>query len=303
MSDIREIRNHIESVRDTEKVTKAMHMIAANKMRKARMELDSTRPYFDAVNAEIKRIFRVNNAIDNPYFYPLSGERDLPGYYAYLVITADKGLAGAYNTSVIKTVEKLISEHESKLYIVGEYGRRYFSKTEIPTEEDFLFTAYNPTLQRAREIASRLLEDYRNKEISKIFIVYTDFKSGISQQANAVRVLPFHRGDFSSESVEKEVKRPFIFFPSIEVVLNNMVESYMAGFIYSALVDSFCCEQNSRMNAMDEANSNAEDILAALKLEYNHARQGKITKEITEISSGAKALANKKSARERSTGK
>jgi len=303
MSDIREIRTHMESVRDTEKVTKAMHMIAANKLRKARAELDSTRPYFDAINAEIKRVFRVNKTVESQYLYPLSGARDLPGYYAYLVITADKGLAGAYNTSVIKAVENLLPIHDSKLYVVGEYGRRYFASRGVAMEEDFNFTAYNPTLQRARVITSRLLEDYRNKEISKIFVVYTDFTSGITQTANAVRVLPFHRGDFSSDAEEKEIKRPFIFYPSIEVVLDNMIESYMAGFIYSALVDSFCCEQNSRMNAMDEANSNAEEILASLKLQYNHARQGKITKEITEISSGAKALAHKKTARERSTGK
>jgi len=303
MSDIREIRTHMESVRDTEKVTKAMHMIAANKLRKARAELDSTRPYFDAINAEIKRVFRVNKAIESEYLYPLSGARDLPGDYAYLVITADKGLAGAYNTSVIRAVEKLIPIHSSKLYVVGEYGRRYFSSRGIKMEENFNFSAYNPTLQRARVITSRLLEDYKKEEISKIFVVYTDFTSGISNSATAVRVLPFHRGDFVSDAEEKEIKRPFIFFPSIEVVLDNMIESYMAGYIYSALVDSFCCEQNSRMNAMEEANSNAEDILATLKLQYNHARQGKITKEITEISSGAKALARKKSERERSTDK
>ncbi len=294
MSDIREIRNHMESVRDTEKVTRAMHMIAANKMRKARAELDSTRPYFDAVSTEIKRIFRVNNVIESPYFYPKTGEHDLPGAYAYLVITADKGLAGAYNTTVLKETEKQIAEHDSKLYVVGEYGRKYLGACDYVLEDNFNFTAQNPTLQRARVITARLLEDFEKKEISKIFIIYTDLKSGVNQQAKCVRVLPFHRGDFSSGSEEEQNQSHFTFFPSMESVLNNMIRSYMAGFIYSALVDSFCCEQNSRMNAMDEANSNAEEILFELKQQYNHARQGKITKEITEISSGAKALAGKK---------
>ena len=297
MSDIREIRTHMESVRDTEKVTKAMHMIAATKMRRAKAELEATRPYFSAVNGEIKRIFRVDNAVESPYFYPLSGAHELPGAYAYLVITADKGLAGSYNTTVIKEVEKYLPEHESKVYIVGEYGRRYFTSRNIPFEEDFHFSAQNPTLQRARVITARLLNDYKNKEISKIFVIYTDLKSGVTQTANTVRILPFHRGDFITDNNEKAVTRPFKFYPSINVVLDNMVESYMAGYIYSALVDSFCCEQNSRMNAMDEANSNAEEILFSLRQQYNHARQGKITKEITEISSGAKALAKKNNER------
>lgn len=294
MSDIREIRTHMESVRDTEKVTKAMHMIAANKMRKARAELDSTRPYFSALNNEIKRVFRINKAVESPYFYPITGEHDLPGAYAYLVITADKGLAGSYNQTVLKEVEKYLPEHDSKLYVIGEYGRRFFASRNIPVEEDFNFTAQNPTLERARKITRRLLADYNDKKISKIFVVYTDLKSGVSQQANIYRILPFHRGDFIVENNEKAVTNPFQFVPSIEKVLDRSVESYASGYIYSALVDSFCCEQNSRMNAMDEANSNAEEILFALRQQYNHARQGKITKEITEISSGAKALAKKK---------
>ncbi len=299
MSDIREIRTHMESVRDTEKVTKAMHMIAATKMRKAKAELESSRPYFAAVTTEVKRIFRVESKIESPYYYPVTGERVLPGAYGYLVITADKGLAGNYNTAVLKEVEKQMADHESRLYVMGEYGRRYFTSKGIPFVEDFRFTAANPTLQRARVIASRLLRDFRNKEISKMFVIYTDLKSSVAQQANCFRILPFHRGDVLVDTEEKAIKKPFIFYPSLEVVLDNMVNSYVAGYIYSAIVDSFCCEQTSRMNAMEEANSNAEDILFELRQQYNHARQGKITKEITEISSGAKALARKNSERER----
>lgn len=292
MSDIREIRKHMESVRDTKKVTNAMHMIAATKMRHAKAELDSTRPYFDAVRTEIKRVFRVHGDIESPYLYP-AGEHDLPGEYAYLVITADKGLAGSFNSAVIKSVERLISEHDSRLYVIGEYGRRYFAAHSGPMDDRFYFTAQNPTLQRARVISARLLDDYKSGKVSKIFVVYTDLRSGISQEAHVERILPFHRGDFHADTVEKEIERPFVFFPDVSTVLDNMTESYVTGFVYSALVDSFCCEQTSRMNAMDEASSNADEILMELKTEYNHVRQGKITKEITEVSSGAKALARK----------
>ena len=293
MSDIREIRMHMESVRDTKKVTSAMYMIAATKMRKAKADLDSTRPYFDAVRAEIKRVFRVDTTVESPYLYP-AGEHDLPGDYAYLIITADKGLAGAYNSSVIKEAERLSKEHASRFFVIGEFGRRYFTGHGIPYEKDFLFTAQNPTLQRARVIAARLLGLYQRGEVSKIFVVYTDLKTGVYQEAHVGRILPFHRGDFVIPKEEKKITKPFYFFPSVSEVLDNMVESYVAGYVYSAMVDSFCCEQNSRMNAMDEANSNADELLAELKTAYNHERQGKITKEITEVSSGAKALARKK---------
>lgn len=302
MSDIREIRRHMESVRDTEKVTSAMHMIAATKMRKAKEDLDSTRPYFNAIRAEIKRVFRVDNDIESPYLYP-AGEHDLPGAYAYLVVTADKGLAGAYNTAVMKELERLKDQHESRFFVIGEYGRRYCTGHGIDYEKDFLFTAQNPTLQRARVIAAHLNNLYKQGEISKVFVLYTDMKTGISQEAHLGRILPLHRGDFATDREEKEITRPFVYFPSVAEVLESMIESYMTGYIYSALIDSFCCEQSSRMNAMDEANSNAEEILAVLKTQYNHARQGKITKEITEISSGAKALAHKKNQKERSARK
>lgn len=292
MSDIREIRKHMESVRDTKKVTNAMHMIAATKMRHAKAELDSTRPYFDAVRTEIKRVFRINTNIESPYMYP-QGEHDLPGEYAYLVITADKGLAGTYNQAVIRKTEELIGEHASRLYIIGEYGRRYFNAHKGPIDDSFYFTAQNPTLQRARVITAHLLEDYKKGKISKIFVVYTDLKSGISQEAHVDRILPLHRGDFQADTVEKAIERPFVFFPDAAQVLDNMADSYVTGFVYSALVDSFCCEQTSRMNAMEEASSNADEILTELKSEYNHIRQGKITKEITEVSSGARALARK----------
>ena len=299
MSDIREIRRHMESVHDTEKVTNAMHMIAATKMRRAKSELDATRPYFDAVRNEIKRVFRVDTKIESKYLYP-AGEHNLPGAYAYLVITADKGLAGTYNQAVIKEVERLAKEHESMFFVVGEYGRRYFTAHDLPYDKDFMFSAQNPTLQRARVITAHLFQLYSEGTISKIFVIYTDLVSSIAQKVKVRRILPFHRGDFVVENNEKAIKKPFVFYPSVPQVLDNMVESYMAGYIYSALVDSFCSEQSARMNAMDEANRNAEELLSELKRTYNHARQSKITKEITEISSGAKALARKKERRERS---
>ncbi len=296
MPNTKEIKNHINSVKDTKKITNAMYLIASTKMRKAKVELDRTRPYFNEVKAEIKRIFRTAPYVESRYFYPANGKILDEGTYACLVITADKGLAGAYNMNVIKTAEAMLRTHEkTKLFVVGEYGRQYFMRKSVPIEKSFLYTAQNPTMQRAREISETLLEIYDSGKISKIYIVYTDWKNSMAGEAVNARLLPFHRQEFMNEN-EKAVTTPFEFLTSVERVLDAMIPSYIAGYIYSALVDSFCCEQNARMTAMDAANKNAEKILSSLSVEYNRVRQAAITQEITEVSAGAKAQRKKKEA-------
>lgn len=287
METIKEIRNRMESVADTRKITNAMYLIASAKLRRAKADLDKTRPYFNALKTEIKRVFRVDSTIDSPYFYPLNEEHDLPGDYGYLVITADKGLAGAYNQNVIKRAAELMREHDgAKLFVVGEYGRQYFTARKIPIEQSFLYTAQNPTIHRARKIASILLERYLRGDLRKIFIIYTDLAKGATETVSATRLLPFHRADFSEDA--ENAGQEFEFSPSLGAVLDGIAPNYVTGFIYSALVDSFCSEQNARMAAMDAANRNAEELLAELKLQYNHVRQSAVTQEIAEISAGVR---------------
>ncbi len=290
MPNTKEIKNHIKSVRDTQKITNAMYLIASTKMRKAKSELDKTTPYFTALRNEIKRIFRTDKEVDSKYFYPVEGGATLNGTYACLVITADKGLAGAYNLNVIKEAQKLLAEHEdTKLFVVGEYGRQFFSQHHIPIERSFLYTAQNPTMHRAREISSILLEMFNNGELDKIYVIYTDFKNGLNSEAICTRILPFHRRQFTATPGAEENYESFEFSPSISSVLDNVIQSYVSGFIYSALVDSFCSEQNARMTAMNSANQNAEKIIDSLSVQFNLVRQAAITQEITEVSSGARA--------------
>lgn len=294
MASAKEIKNHISSIRDTQKITNAMYLIASTKLQKAKRELDQSRPYFNALQGEIKRIFRTAENVDSHYFYPLSGEQDLPGSYGYLVITADKGLAGAYNQNAIKEALRLMEERENpKLFVVGEYGRHYFTAHNIPIEKSFLYTAQNPTIHRAREIAGLLVDLFNKGELSKIFVIYTDMQSALQSEARSTRLLPFHRAQFMTTKVERAVTAPFEFLPSTDKVLSSIVPSYVTGFIYSALIDSFCSEQNSRMNAMDAANRNAQKLLDELSVQYNHMRQSAITQEITEVSSGAKSMRDK----------
>lgn len=290
MTSAKEIRKHINSVAETKKITNAMYLISSAKLRKAKREYELTLPYFTAVRGEIKRIFRTVSDIQSRYFYPDNTEESSNGTYAYLVITADKGLAGAYNQNVIREAERLLSEHaDSKLFVVGEYGRQYFLSHGVTIEKSFLYTAQNPTFRRAREISAILIDEFCSDRIKKIYVIYTDYKNGVSTSVNTTRLLPFHKSQFTAAPEdEKKVKSPFEFIPSVENVLENIIPGYVEGFIFSALIDSFCCEQNCRMNAMDNANKNAEKMMKKMVLEYNHMRQNVITQEITEVSMGAK---------------
>lgn len=295
MSSTKEIKTHIESVQETKKITNAMYLIASTKLRHAKAELSLTRPYFEALRGEIKRIFRTATDAESHYFYPTDVTTPLDGTYGCLVITADKGLAGAYNQNVIKKAEKLLGEHpDTKLFVVGEYGRHFFEQHHIPVERSFLYTAQNPTMERAREISDMLLDLYDSGRLKEIFVIYTDMESSLSSEAISTRLLPFHRTYFATPAKETAVNEPFEFVPSVESVLNHMMQSYISGFIYSALIDSFCSEQNARMTAMDSANRNAEKLLDELSLQYNRVRQAAITQEITEISAGAKAQLGKR---------
>lgn len=204
MAGTAEIKNRISSIRETQKITNAMYLIASTKLRRARSELEQTRPYFNALRSEIKRIFRTANDVDSPYFYPRDREPELFGTYGCLVITADKGLAGAYNQNVLKAAQRLLNEHsDTKLFVVGEYGRRFFTKHQIPIERTFLYTAQNPTLERAREISSLLLDKYDTGELKKIFVVYTDMENGMRMVTRSTRLLPFHRTYFAPPEKEK----------------------------------------------------------------------------------------------------
>lgn len=291
----REIRVRMNSIQQTRKITNAMYLISSAKLRKAKQEWDQTRPYFQALKAEVKRIFRTSGHVESRYLYPDEGELPPDGTYGFLVITADKGLAGAYNQNVLKEAHRLMQEHpQTKLFVVGEYGRQYFQRHQVPIERSFLYTAQNPTMQRAREITAELLDRFDKGELQKIFVIYTDMKNSMTENVSATRILPFHRSAFTAPTDEKRITEPFEFFPSVTQVLENIVPSYVSGFIYSALIDSFCSEQSARMNAMNSANENAEKMLGELALAYNRIRQAAITQEITEVSAGARAQKRKR---------
>lgn len=294
MANTKEIKDRINSIKETQKITNAMYLISSTKLRKAKKELEKTEPYFYGMQAMTERLSRHVSGINSPYFRTYDEEKDADRTVAFLVITADKGLAGAYNHNVLKITEEEMAKHKNtKLFVVGELGRKYFENKHIPIDEEFLYTAQNPSLHRSRVITLRLLELYDTGQIQELYIVYTVMISNSEMQPMLHRLLPL------KESVVMNIpadvyQEEFQLMPSPEAVIKAVVPNCTNGYIYSALVESFCCEQHSRMTAMQSANDSANSILRTLNIQYNRVRQAAITQEITEVCSGAKAQRRRK---------
>ena len=296
MASTSEIRRRIGSVRQTQKITHAMYLISQAKLRKAKQELSNTRPYFDALQTEIGRVFNADAAVESRYLEPAQlPVKEVPLRPACLLITADKGLAGAYNQNAIRQAQQFMADYpDTDLYVVGEYGRRWFAQRNIPIEKSFLYTAQNPTLGRARQIAELLLERYDADEINAVVVVYTDMKNGLEAVVCQAQLLPLHRERFVAAAANTARDELYEFIPSPDAVVDNAARSCLTGYIYSALVDSFCSEQSARMTAMNAADQNAEELLKDLSVQFNRARQAAITQEITEVSAGERAQRSKK---------
>ena len=296
MASTSEIRRRIGSVRQTQKITHAMYLISQAKLRKAKQDLSNTRPYFDALQNEIGRVFNADSSVESRYLEPVQQPaKEEVLRPACLLITADKGLAGAYNQNAIRQAQQYMADHpDTVLYVVGEYGRRWFAQRNIPIEKSFLYTAQNPTLGRARQIAELLLERYDAGEINAVVVIYTDMKNGLEAVVRQAQLLPLHRERFIAAAANTAKDDVYEFIPSPNAVVNNAARSCLTGYIYSALVDSFCSEQSPRMTAMNAADQNAEELLKDLSVQFNRARQAAITQEITEVSAGERAQRSKK---------
>lgn len=292
MSTAAEIRNRINSISETKKVTDAMYMISSVKMRRARRERDNTAPYFNTLRQELGELLHYLPENKSPYFRLPDNEH--PFGRAMLLITSDKGLAGSYNQTAIRAAEELMHREEDLLlYIVGEYGRQYFETHHATYAHRFGYSAAFPTVREARRICAHLLDLYSRGKLQQIEIVYTHYHAGRPGEAKTRTLLPLNRSDFYDANQEtlpygKE------YIPSPTAVLDGIVPSYLTGFIYSALVDSYCSEQEARMTAMQSAGKNAEEMLSRLRLQYHSLRQAAITREMTEITAGAKALRAKR---------
>lgn len=294
MATIRETRDRINSINDTLKITNAMYLISSNKLRRAKQELAETEPYFNYLHLQMERIIRhLPQDFTHPYLDSRVHVPDEDLRRAFIVVTADKGLAGAYNHNVLKMAEeKLKPDANDMLFVVGETGRVYFQSRGIHIDEQFQYTAQNPTLHRARAIAFRMLELYAAKKVDEVSILYTSMVNSIEMQVIDEQLLPLRlvrQKQVNMEGLQGVYQENFEIIPSAAEIIDDVVPTYLTGFIYGALVESYCCEHNARMMAMDSANKNGRDMLTKLNIQYNRVRQAKITQEITEVCAGARA--------------
>ena len=193
------------------------------------------------------------------------------------------------------TEEQLEKAESYSLFVVGEVGRQYFHGRKIPVEEHFLYTAQNPTMHRARLIAGKLLEMYESGQADEVYMIFTTMKNAVQTETELVRLLPLSKGDFQIPKLPLSVyQEEFFFQPSPEAVLNHVVPNYISGYVYGALMESYCSEHSARMTAMQAANDSAQEMIRELSIQYNRMRQAAITQEITEVVSGAKAQKRKK---------
>ena len=295
MANIREIQSRINSVKDTMKITNAMYMISSSKMTQAKKKLMDTEPYFYALQGEISRILRHLPELEHSFFDARekipAGERKIGS----IVVTADKGLAGAYNHNVVKLEEEILSRPGvHKLFVVGELGRHYFAKRGVEIDTNFQYTVQKPTMHRARDIAGTLLEQFRAGDLDEIYIVYTRMENSVQSEAEVMKLLPLERSSFNEMKMPLNVYREEIdLYPSAEAVMDSIVPNYVTGMIYGCLVQAYASEHNARMMAMKSATDSAESLIRELSIVYNRARQAAITQEITEVCSGARAQQNK----------
>lgn len=296
MANAREIQSRMKSIKDTMKITNAMYMISSSKLKKAKKNLADTEPYFYAMQGEISRILRHVPDIENKYFDSRQQIKDDDRKVGYIVVTADKGLAGSYNHNVFKEVEDAMAESKNnKLFVVGEMGRHYFEKKGVEIAHQFHYTAQNPSVSRARAISELLIEDFLEHDLDEVVMVYTRMLNSMQVETERIKLLPLGKNEFNTVKIPAGVRREeLVLSPSADDVINSIIPNYVQGFIYGALVESFSSEQNLRMMAMEAATSSAQAMLRDLSIQYNRVRQAAITQEITEVVAGAKAQKKKK---------
>ena len=299
MANARELKERMASIEQTKKITNAMYLISSSKMKQARKKLAETEPFFYAMRSEIARILRHVPDMHSHFFDTREKIAPEDRKIGCIVITADKGLAGAYNHNVIKMAEAMINKPgKHKMYILGELGRQYFSKKQkdIHLDADFQYTVQNPSQYRARLISMKLIELFETGELDEVHIIYTRMINAIQAETEQIKLLPLHRTNFSKENAKMplDVRQETItLYPSAHSVMDSIVPNYLIGIIYGCLVESFCSEHNLRMQAMKNATDSATDMLGELNVTYNRVRQADITQDLTEVVSGANAQKRK----------
>ena len=287
MASMRDIKRRKQSVSSTQQITKAMKLVSTVKLQKARAKAEQTTPYFNAMYNTICSMLAKAGTVNNRYLQDNGSEK-----IGVIVITSNRGLAGGYNSNVVKMITNAgMKPDEVRLYTVGHKGSESLTHKGYEVAADYSPVMEAPTYADAIKICNDVLADYANGEIGQIFLVYTHFKNTVSQIPTLMKLLPAEVDEEDVEAAKSNGAEALMNFePNEEEALELIIPKYVTSLVYGALIEAVASENGARMQAMDSATNNAEEIISDLSLKYNRARQGSITQELTEIIAGAEAL-------------
>ena len=275
----KEIKTRIRSMESTKQITKAMEMVAASKLRRAQAQVLNSRPYFNILYATINDIVDSTRDFTSPYLTVRPVKKVM-----YIVIAGDRGLAGGYNSNILKMVAQQIEGKDAVVLPIGKKAVDYFRAHKVPMLTQQYAEAAGMSIGDCFSVAKQLSRDFLNGEFDEIHVAYTNFVSVLSQTPATLPLLPLVRENTGREGT---VMSDVLYEPDAETVFASIVPEYLGGILYGALCESRAAEQAARRTAMDSATQNADEMIAGLSLKYNQARQAAITQEITEIVAGS----------------
>jgi len=287
MANLKAIKTRITSVKSTQKITKAMKMVAAAKLRKAQINLIKARPYSNHLREVIAEISKRTEKEDSKY---LSAHSEASNDILFLVISGDRGLCGGFNSNITRDVKKFLIEKDGDfdkcdLSFIGKKSYESFKgKPEYSVAKYYEEFMEDLSITKARLVTNDLSDALLSGKYKEVYMIYNEFKSAIAQEVILERILPIE-----TEENTEEVNIPYIYEPSKIELLDRLLSQYLTTEVYRALLESYASEQGARMNAMESATTNADDMISSLTLTYNRARQAAITTELVEVISGAAA--------------
>lgn len=284
MASMRDIKRRKSSISSTQQITKAMKLVSTVKLQKARAHAESTDPYFNYMYKTVSSMLAKSGNINHPYLKQGESRRK-----AVVVITSNRGLAGGYNSNIVKLITHgdLIKD-DLDIYAIGSKGEEALLSKGYNIVKSASQMMEDPEYDDAAVLCKEVLKSFADGEVGEIYLAYTHFKNTVTQEAKLIKLLPVEID--TDEAAQDKSGVLMNFEPNEEEAINLIIPKYVTSLFYGALVESFASENGARMQAMDSATSNAEEMIDDLTLKYNRARQGSITQELTEIIAGANAI-------------